>query len=266
MTDLEKVKNRVLELRELIKWHNHAYYVEDNPSITDAEYDKLFSELKELESHHGDIFSEDSPTQRVGAEPSRAFRPSKHGRSMLSLGNVFSEDELIDFDKRVKIGLGLPEEVSLNYLMEPKFDGLAVNLLYKRGVFVRGATRGNGEVGEDVTENLKTIQSVPLVLRGSNLPELLEVRGEVLMTYSEFSRLNQLRLTNREKPFANPRNAAAGSLRQLDPKLTATRRLTFFPYGVGLGEETIGCSTQSEIMTWLGSAGFGGFEPPRIGN
>ncbi len=224
----EQAVQQAEELRELINEHNYNYYVLDNPSITDAEYDGLMKELAALESAFPELVIPESPTQRVGGTLARGFNSVRHLAPMLSLGNAFDEQELRDFDRRVSNGLeGRPVE----YVVEPKIDGLAVSLLYENGLLVRGATRGDGETGEDITQNLKTIASIPLRLREA-LP-LLEVRGEAYMPKKEFIRLNEERDEAGEPVFANPRNAAAGSLRQLDPRVAASRALDIFLYALG---------------------------------
>ena len=228
MSNLHNPEKRVKELREKIELYNYHYYVQDNPLVADAEYDAIFRELQALESEHPQLLNDDSPTQRVGAKASSEFPPVVHQVSMLSLNNAFTDDEVAAFDRRVRQGL---DAEMVDYACEPKFDGLAITLRYENGKFVRGATRGDGFTGEDVTANLRTIPTIPL--RISVEQPLLEVRGEVLMLKKDFNRLNEVQQAKEEKLFVNPRNAAAGSLRQLDPALTAKRRLTFFAYGVG---------------------------------
>ncbi len=222
---------RVRGLRDLIDNHNYRYYVLDEPSVPDAEYDRLMRELRDIESAHPELISADSPTQRVGAAPASAFAQVRHEMPMLSLDNVFSEDDLRDFDRRVRDRL--KSDVVIDYACEPKLDGVAMSLLYRDGVLVRGATRGDGSTGEDITQNVRTIPSVPLKLRGSGYPSVLEVRGEVYMPHAGFEAFNERARAAGEKPFVNPRNAAAGSLRQLDARLTAKRPLEFCCYGVG---------------------------------
>ncbi|MEZ5593990.1 MAG: NAD-dependent DNA ligase LigA [Gammaproteobacteria bacterium] len=224
------VEQRIDALRSAINQHNYRYYVLDDPAVPDAEYDRLMRELRELESAHPDLISPDSPTQRVGAEPLAAFAEVTHSVPMLSLDNAFSDDELQSFDRRVREHL---EVEQISYSAEPKLDGLAVSLRYENGVLVRGATRGDGTRGENITHNIRTINAIPLRLRGTNLPQVLEVRGEVFMPKAGFDALNQNARAHGEKTFANPRNAAAGSLRQLDPKVTARRPLDMFCYGLG---------------------------------
>jgi len=223
------VVRRAAELRAQIEEHNYRYYVEDAPVIGDAEYDALFRELQALERDHPPLATPDSPTQRVGGAVAATFESVRHRIPMLSLGNAFTDEEAEAFDRRVREGLG---QERVEYAVEPKFDGLAISLVYERGIFTVGATRGDGESGENVTANLRTIGAIPLKLAG-DAPPLLEVRGEVLMLKRDFEALNAAQEAKGEKVFANPRNAAAGSLRQLDPRITAARRLTFFAYGIG---------------------------------
>jgi DNA ligase (NAD+) len=235
--------SRVEELRRLIRYHNDRYYRDDAPEIPDAEYDALLRELQRLEEAHPELFDPESPTQRVGAAPVEEFVTVVRDIPMLSLQNAFGEDELREFDARVKRllrGKGLPERdiARLSYVAEVKIDGLAVELAYVDGAFVQGATRGDGVRGEDVTANLRTIPDVPLVIRSGSkdvppVPRILHVRGEIYMTRADFLRLNRGRERLGEPPFANPRNAAAGSVRQLDPKVTASRRLRLWVYGTG---------------------------------
>ncbi|MBS1175232.1 MAG: ligA [Burkholderiaceae bacterium] len=224
-------EQRIAQLRAELNAHNTAYYVNDAPSITDAEYDALFRELQALEQQHPKWITLDSPTQRVGGAPLPQFDKVRHAVPMLSLANAFSVGEVQAFDARVREGLGLVNPIE--YAVEVKFDGLAINLRYEQGVLVQAATRGDGETGEDVTANVRTIRSIPLRLLGEQVPEVLEVRGEVLMKRADFEHLNQTQMEKGEKLFANPRNAAAGSLRQLDSRITALRQLSFFAYGVG---------------------------------
>ncbi|MGA0114767.1 MAG: DNA ligase LigA-related protein, partial [Burkholderiales bacterium] len=219
------VRERIARLRDEIERHNHLYYVLDAPAISDAEYDRLFRELEQLETEHPELVAPDSPTQRVGGAPLAAFDQVEHRQPMLSLNNAFATAEVEAFDRRVREALGVPE---VEYAAEPKFDGLAISLAYEKGLFVRGATRGDGYAGEDVTANLRTVPSIPLRLRVNDPPALLEIRGEVLMMRADFERLNSQQQARGEKVFVNPRNAAAGSLRQLDPRITAGRKLTFF--------------------------------------
>lgn len=228
----KKVIDRIQELKEQISYHNYLYYVLDSPEISDAEYDRLFDELLELEKKYPELITPDSPTQRVGATPLEEFKTVRHSLPMLSLNKSTSEPEFLDFHRRV-LELSGVEEKKIKYTVEPKFDGLAIELVYRKGIFSIGSTRGDGVVGEDVTQNLKTIKTIPLKLLGKTLPELLEVRGEVIINKDDFEKLNKQREKMGEPLFANPRNAAAGSVRQLDPKITSSRPLNMFVYGTG---------------------------------
>lgn len=241
------------ELKKTIHYHSHRYYVLDNPEISDAAFDKLLRRLIDIEAAYPSLITPDSPSQRVGGAPAEGFERVAHLTSMLSLGNAFSADELRSFDARVKSGLGRSD---VEYIVELKIDGLAMNLIYENGHLKRGATRGDGTYGEDVTTNIRTIRSVPLVLSAaSDMPPLLEVRGEVYLPRKEFDRLNKLREAAGEPLMANPRNAAAGSIRQLDPKVTAERALDIFLYGLGT-EEGLGVATHSAMLEKLQSLGF----------
>jgi DNA ligase (NAD+) len=251
----DAIRARIDALRREIEEHNYRYYVLDAPTIPDAEYDRLFRELQALEAAHPELVTPDSPTQRVGAAPASAFRQVTHRQPMLSLNNAFSDEEVAAFDRRVREGLGHPAD-DIEYAAEPKFDGLAVNLTYENGVLVQGATRGDGYTGEDVTANLRTIRSIPLGLAGDTRPALLEVRGEVIMLHRDFERLNQEQRGRGEKEFVNPRNAAAGSLRQLDPRVTASRRLHFFAYGIGACEGCPPWETHDAVMRALAGMRF----------
>ena len=232
MTDSQPSdRQRIEKLRRLIEQYDYEYYVLDSPTVPDAEYDRLMRELRELEAEHPEWVTPESPTQRVGGEPVEAFGEVAHAVPMLSLDNVFDEAELKAFDRRARERLG--REDSLAYVAEPKLDGLAVSLRYEDGRLVRGATRGDGRTGEDITSNVRTIDAIPLKLRGGDWPEVLEVRGEVYMPRAGFEQLNEQARSRGEKTFVNPRNAAAGSLRQLDPRITAARPLDIFCYGVG---------------------------------
>ncbi|MDF2910362.1 MAG: ligA [Sporolactobacillus laevolacticus] len=222
----EQLPQHLIDLRRQLNKYSYEYYVEDNPSVPDSEYDRLMNELIAIETDHPEWITPDSPTQRVGGEPLKAFTKVTHDVPMLSLGDVFSEEELLDFDRRVRQAVG--DEVA--YVCELKIDGLAVSLTYEQGKFVLGATRGNGTIGEDITNNLKTVRTLPLVLPE---PIDIEVRGEAYMPKKSFEKLNEERSQNDEPLFANPRNAAAGSLRQLDPKISAKRRLSVFLYSSG---------------------------------
>ena len=231
MTAPGSVRRRAAELREAIEYHNRRYHQLDDPLIADAEYDGLMRELLAIEREHPELQTPDSPTQRVGAPPAAAFAEVRHAEPMLSLDNAFTDADLEDFDRRVSQRLGRENP---RLVVEPKLDGLAVNLLYEQGLLVRAATRGDGRTGEDITANVRTIRTIPLRLTGDGWPERFEVRGEVFMPRQGFRDLNERALAAGEKPFANPRNAAAGSLRQLDPGVTANRPLDFFCYGHGI--------------------------------
>ncbi len=244
---------RAADLRERLHYHNYRYYVLDDPEISDAEFDRLFRELEAIEAEHPDLVSADSPTQRVGAPPLEKFDTGRHLEAMFSLENAFDGDEMAEFDRRVRERLGTDEAVT--YCAEPKLDGLAVSLLFDDGVFVRGLTRGDGTTGEDVTVNLKTVASLPLRLRGATSPSRLEVRGEVYMPRSGFERVNAEHRERGVKPFANPRNAAAGSLRQLDSRVTARRPLRLCCYAVGAIEGAALPPTQYETLEWLRGLG-----------
>jgi len=226
-----QAKERAAELRTQLEHHNYRYHVLDDPEVSDAQYDTLMRELLALEQEHPELVDASSPTQRVGAKPLPEFGAVQHQVPMLSLENAFAEDDVRAFDRRVRERLAVTEPV--HYAAEPKLDGLAVSLLFENGSFVLGATRGDGSTGEDVTQNLRTLRAVPLRLRGSGYPSVLEVRGEVFMPLAGFERFNAQALAKGEKTLVNPRNAAAGSLRQLDPRLTAQRPLDVFFYGVG---------------------------------
>lgn len=225
------IAQQLEDLREQLRDHNYRYYVLDNPSVPDAEYDRLFRQLQQLEQEHPDLITHDSPTQRVGDRPLDAFSQVTHRIPMLSLDNVFNDQELVAFDRRVRDRLKTEDEIE--YVCEPKLDGLAVSVLYENGVLVQAATRGDGQTGEDITQNIRTIQSLPLKLHGVGYPSTLEVRGEVFMPRAGFEEMNRRAAEKGEKIFANPRNAAAGSLRQLDARITAQRPLDMYCYGVG---------------------------------
>lgn len=248
MADLERMAWLVKELNH----HIYNYHVLDAPTIPDAEYDKLFRELQDLEAQHPEAVSVDSPTSRVGAAPIPEFKQVTHAVPMLSLNNGFSDDDIDNFDRRVRDGLG---HAQVPYAAELKFDGLAMSLRYENGVFVQAATRGDGYTGEDVTANIRTVKVIPLRLRGDEIPAVLEVRGEVLMFKEDFERLNQRQRDAGQKEFANPRNAAAGSLRQLDARITAQRRLRFFAYGIGLLEGAAQPESHSKALDWLDQLG-----------
>ena len=246
---------RIADLRNIIEYHNKRYYQQDNPEISDAEYDRLMRELQDLEHQYPDEHLASSPTQRVGAAPLNKFSSFIHPSAMLSLANAFSNEEIIEFDNRIKRLAGVDK---IFYVAEPKLDGLAVNLIYEKGLFTGGATRGDGATGEDVTQNLKTISSLPLKMKNTGdkpIPSFIEIRGEVYIESEPFQKLNHRRINEGEEPFANPRNAAAGSLRQLDSKITARRPLNIFLYHVG---EVKGISFTShwEVLKALKSWGF----------
>ena len=278
--DKQAAAARIEKLRQQINYHNYRYYVLDSPVVSDAEYDRLMQELAELEAEHPELVTPDSPTQRVGAPPAAAFESYTHRVPMLSLQNAFGIDELEAFDQRVKRMLGMPADADIEYVAELKIDGLAISLTYENGLFVRGATRGDGYSGEDITTNLRTVKAIPLALLDaetrrhgdaesrptgspqsairnpqSAIPELIEVRGEVYMLHEEFRRINREREQAGESSFANPRNAAAGSVRQLDSSITAKRNLDIFVYGVGFIQE-VEFSTHWETLQALRSWGF----------
>lgn len=231
MNDAATVNARIDALREQIDYHNYRYYVLDNPVVSDAEYDRLYRELQALEAAHPELITPDSPTQRVGARPLVEFGKVRHAVPMTSIDNALTEQEFRDWARRVRQGLRTEDEIE--FTAEPKFDGVSVSLHYEAGRLVRAGTRGDGVTGEDVTANARTVRSVPLRLHGAGWPQTLEVRGEIVIRKHDFERLNEERLRNNEPIFANPRNAAAGSLRQLDPRVTASRPLSFFPWGLG---------------------------------
>jgi len=244
---------RILELRNLIARYDYEYYVLDMPSVPDSEYDKIYRELQTLEQLHPSLITADSPTQRIGGSAINAFNSITHRQAMLSLNNAFEDSELAAFDKRICEALGIAQ---IKYAVEPKFDGLAITLTYENGIFTQGATRGDGYTGEDVSHNLRTLRAIPMRLHCAEPPRLLEVRGEVLMLKRDFERLNQAQLSRGDKLFANPRNAAAGSLRQLDAKVTAQRPLTFFAYGLGAAEGIPALNNHSSAMDYLASLHF----------
>lgn len=235
MATSTSIQQRIDTLRDDIRHHNYCYYVLDAPEVPDAEYDRLMGELQALEAQYPALITTDSPTQRVGGAPSRQFEAVRHALPMLSLANAFHDEEVVDFDRRARERLQ-SMQAEIEYVAEPKLDGLAVSLLYEEGTLVRGATRGDGTTGEDVTHNVRTLQAIPLRLYGKGWPRRLEVRGEVFMPHAGFAALNRRQREGDAKPFANPRNAAAGSLRQLDPHVTAARPLDMHCYGVGLVE------------------------------
>ncbi|MXS12873.1 NAD-dependent DNA ligase LigA [Klebsiella oxytoca] len=231
---MESNEQKLTELRTTLRHHEYLYHVMDTPEIPDAEYDRLMRELRELEAQHPELITPDSPTQRVGAAPLASFSQIRHEVPMLSLDNVFDEESFLAFNKRVQDRLKNSDD--LTYCCELKLDGLAVSILYENGLLVQAATRGDGTTGEDITSNVRTIRAIPLKLRGDNIPQRLEVRGEVFLPQAGFEKINEEARRTGGKVFANPRNAAAGSLRQLDPRITAKRPLTFFCYGVGVLE------------------------------
>ena len=239
-------------MRRELNYHNHRYYTLDAPTIKDWQYDALMRELRQLEADHPDLFTPDSPTQRVGGDPSPAFTEVQHSRPMLSLGNAFDFDELAAWHKRIT---GLLDGEPFDMVCELKIDGLAVNLTYENGVLAQGATRGNGTTGEDVTRNLRTIKTIPLTLEGF-VPSLLEVRGEVYLPIAEFSRLNAERAERGEQLYANPRNTGAGTIRQLDPKVTASRNMQIWVYSLNSAEGTEFIKGHWEALEWLGNVGF----------
>ncbi len=248
-TPLEKAKKRIEELKREIERHDYLYYIESRPEISDAEYDALMQELKRLESEHPELVTSDSPTQRVGGLIAEGFRPVEHRTPMMSIDNILTEEEALEFDKRVKRFLGITEDIE--YTAEPKFDGVSASIIYENGVLTQGATRGDGRVGEDVTVNIKTVKAIPLKFRVSDgIPKRIEVRGEVIMPKEAFRKLNKELGEAGEPIFANPRNAASGSLRQLDSRITARRQLDFYAWGVG---EVVGYEfkTEWEVMQKL---------------
>lgn len=254
----DDIGHRAQKLRDAIELHNYNYYALDAPTIPDAEYDELFRELQELEQSHPQLITPDSPTQRIGTAPLKAFSQIFHRTPMLSLGNAFKAAEVDAFDRRARQTL---EVDNVEYAVEPKFDGLAVSLCYENGIFMTGATRGDGYIGEDVTLNLRTVRSIPLQLQAGGYtvqrPVFMEVRGEVLMLKADFEKLNRQQRERGEKEFINPRNAAAGSLRQLDPGITATRRLTFFAYGIGACKGgNVPRDKHNHVMDYLASLRF----------
>ncbi|GLT16764.1 DNA ligase [Vibrio zhanjiangensis] len=249
----QDIQEKLNQLREILHHHGVKYYVEDNPQIPDSEYDRLMRELLELEAKHPELMSLDSPSQRVGGKPLDGFQPVKHEIAMLSLDNAFDDDELDAFYKRMLDRLSVTELA--HFCCEPKLDGLAVSLLYEEGILIQAATRGDGATGENITENVRTIKSIPLTLHGDSWPRRIEVRGEVFMPKLGFQQLNQHALRKGDKVFVNPRNAAAGSLRQLDSRITATRPLSFYAYSVGVIEG--GALSQSHYQRFVQLKGWG---------
>ncbi|MDX9857134.1 MAG: NAD-dependent DNA ligase LigA [candidate division Zixibacteria bacterium] len=251
----KKLRDELARLRAQIHEHNRRYYVEDNPSISDAEYDRLFDRLLEIESQYPELVTPDSPSQRVGAQPSQKFEPVEHRVPMLSLQKVTSREQFEDFNRRVTEGLERTDDIE--YVTEPKLDGLAVELVYKNGVFVLGSTRGDGATGENITPNLRTIHSIPLRLSDAAARRypLLEVRGEVILRLSDFHRINEKLCAEDKPPLANPRNGAAGSLRQLNPRITASRPLLFYAYGIS-DWRLDGLRSQRDVFAFLADEGF----------
>lgn len=252
----EEIVQRCQRLKDDLNQHNHAYYVLDDPSIPDSEYDRLMRELQAIEQEFPQLLTADSPSQRVGGVALDSFSQVVHAVPMLSLDNAFSDTEIVDFDRRIKERINLSASQQMTYACEPKLDGVAVSVLYKNGVLERAATRGDGSVGEDITANVRTIKSIPLRLQGDKLPNILEVRGEIYMPKDGFNRLNQKAKQAGEKPFVNPRNAAAGSLRQLDSKITATRPLEMCAYSVGQFEGGDKPNSHFQMLQMLGKLGF----------
>lgn len=253
MTISIDVRQRAAELRDTLNHYSYQYYVLDNPEVPDSEYDRLFRELQSLEQTHPELLTADSPTQRVGGQALDKFDEVQHAIPMLSLDNVFDQQELAAFDKRVRDWLNTDKEQT--YAAEPKLDGLAISIRYENGVLVQAATRGDGSTGEDVTANVRTLNSVPLKLQGGPIPAVVEIRGEIFMPKAGFEKLNQSQLANNKKPFVNPRNAAAGSLRQLDSKITASRPLEIYCYGLGVIEGMSRPSSHSAAMNLIAEWG-----------
>ncbi len=243
------INKQIESLREQLRYHSYRYYVLDDPDIPDAEYDRLHKQLIALEDENPELITSDSPTQRVGSTPLTSFDQIQHQMPMLSLDNVFSDDDVLAFNQRIQSRLN--SEDAIEYVAEPKLDGLAISIRYEKGELIYAATRGDGSTGENVTQNIRTMQSVPLRLLGGNYPQVLEVRGEVFMPKAGFEKLNQQARENEEKEFANPRNAAAGSLRQLDPTVTAKRPLNLYCYAVGVVEGGVMADTHYEILQQL---------------
>lgn len=239
---------RAAQLRVELARHNHAYYVLDNPTIPDADYDKLFRELQAIEQDYPALVSSDSPTQRVGGAPLPQFEQVRHSVPMLSINNGFRDEDIVNFDRRVREGL--KTEAGVEYHCELKFDGLAINLRYENGLLVNAATRGDGATGENVTANIRTVRAIPLRLQGDKPPAIIDIRGEVLMFKADFASLNARQRDAGQREFANPRNAAAGSLRQLDPRITAKRSLRFFAYGIGVLEGAALPASHSALLDW----------------
>lgn len=252
----EEVHQHYQRLKSELNQHNHAYYVLDDPSIPDSHYDRLMAELQAIEQQYSQLRTSDSPTQRIGGMALDSFSQVRHEVPMLSLDNAFSDAEMMDFDRRIKDRINLDSSQNLTYACEPKLDGVAVSLIYQKGLLIRGATRGDGSIGEDITANVRTIKSIPLSLHGDIFPELLEVRGEIYMPRDGFNHFNKKALESGDKPFVNPRNAAAGSLRQLDSKITATRPLDMCAYSVGQYQGDQKPDSHFAVLNMLGTLGF----------
>ena len=246
---------RAAQLRAELARHNHAYYVLDNPTIPDAEYDRLFRALQALEAADPTLVTSDSPTQRVGGAPLPQFDQVRHSLPMLSINNGFSDEDIVSFDRRVRDGLKIEGDGGIDYHCELKFDGLAINLRYEDGLLVNAATRGDGATGENVTANIRTVRAIPLRLLGDKPPRVIDIRGEVLMFKADFARLNARQRDAGQREFANPRNAAAGSLRQLDPRITAQRTLRFFAYGIGMLEGADLPDSHAALLDWYAAMG-----------
>lgn len=235
MAQQDSAQQQIEQLTKQLQTYNHEYYVLDNPSIPDAEYDRVFRQLQELEAQHPELKSANSPTQKVGGQALDKFVQVAHEVPMLSLDNAMAEDEFVAFHKRINDRLKTDQD--FEFCCEPKLDGLAVSIIYENGQFTRAATRGDGAVGEDITENVRTIKSIPLSLIGDNIPQRIEIRGEAFLLLDGFEQFNEDAKKNGTKPMVNPRNGAAGSLRQLDSKITASRPLSFYAYGIGVVSE-----------------------------
>jgi DNA ligase (NAD+) len=253
---LEQVRAEYEQLKDELNQHNHRYYVLDEPTIPDSEYDRSMRRLQDIEQQHPELLSDDSPSQRVGGAALPSFSQVSHAVPMLSLDNAFSEEELEAFDRRISDRLNYKDDQQIDFVCEPKLDGVAVSLLYNQGLLVRGATRGDGKVGEDITANVRTINSIPLRLNGDGIPELLEVRGEIYLPRDGFDKINAAAIAKGDKPFVNPRNAAAGSLRQLDSKITASRPLEMCAYSVGQFQGGETPDSHLNMLKALGSWGF----------
>ncbi len=253
---LEQVRAEYEQLKDELNKHNHSYYVLDQPTIPDSEYDRSMRRLQGIEQQHPELVSDDSPSQRVGGVALASFSQVSHAVPMLSLDNAFNKEELEAFDRRISDRLNYKDDQQIDYVCEPKLDGVAVSLLYKEGLLVRGATRGDGKVGEDISANVRTIKSIPLKLSGVGIPELLEVRGEIYLPRGGFDKINALAIAKGDKPFVNPRNAAAGSLRQLDSKITASRPLEMCAYSVGQFQGGETPDSHLNMLKALGGWGF----------